>query len=343
MQEILETLGRLGLVPVVKIEKAGDAVELGRALLAGGLPCAEITFRTEAAEEAIRRISSSLPEIALGAGTVLSVDQADRAVAAGAQFIVSPGFNRKVVDWCLGNGVAVTPGVATPTEIDMALDAGLGRLEIEAGAAPCIDPSRLAGRPVAVRFRAGGEALAPIGSAHRRSLKKLFQEAGIPPWWRDRVPLVFAQEEEPTPSPTPKPTPKPTPWPTPEGIKGLDVSHWNGYPNFTKLHNQGMRFVFSKATQGTTIKDATFKQHTKDARAAGLLAGAYHFFDYRKGGKAQANHFLDTVRSTTGLSSLLPLVVAIAGRMALRISWSGLALSSLRKYAISSRIAATTV
>ena len=125
MQEILETLGRLGLVPVVKIEKAGDAVELGRALLAGGLQCAEITFRTEAAEEAIRRISSSLPEIALGAGTVLSVDQADRAVSAGAQFIVSPGFNRKVVDWCLGNGVAVTPGVATPTEIDMALDAGL--------------------------------------------------------------------------------------------------------------------------------------------------------------------------------------------------------------------------
>lgn len=76
----------------------------------------------------------------------------------------------------------------------VALDTGLGRLEIEAGVGPCIDPSRLAGRPVAVRFRAGGEALAPVGSAHRRSLKKLFQEAGIPPWWRDRVPLVFAQD-----------------------------------------------------------------------------------------------------------------------------------------------------
>jgi len=122
MQEILNTLGHLGVVPVVKIERSEDAVELGRALLAGGLPCAEITFRTAAAEEAIRQISSSLPEIVLGAGTVLSVDQADRAVSAGAQFIVSPGFNQKVVDWCLKNEIPVTPGVLTPTEIDMALD-----------------------------------------------------------------------------------------------------------------------------------------------------------------------------------------------------------------------------
>jgi len=129
MQKTLDTLGRLGLVPVVKIERAEDAVGLGRALLAGGLPCAEITFRTAAAEEAIRRISSSLSEIVLGAGTVLTVDQADRAVSAGAQFIVSPGFNRKVVDWCLRKQVPVTPGVATPTEIDMALDVGLNILK----------------------------------------------------------------------------------------------------------------------------------------------------------------------------------------------------------------------
>jgi 2-dehydro-3-deoxyphosphogluconate aldolase/(4S)-4-hydroxy-2-oxoglutarate aldolase len=129
MQEILDTLGRLGLVPVVKIERAEDAIDLGRALLDGGLPCAEITFRTDAAEEAIRHISSSLPEIILGAGTVRSVDQADRAVSAGAKFIVSPGFNQKVVDWCLDNGVAVTPGVATPTEIDMATEVGLNVLK----------------------------------------------------------------------------------------------------------------------------------------------------------------------------------------------------------------------
>jgi 2-dehydro-3-deoxyphosphogluconate aldolase/(4S)-4-hydroxy-2-oxoglutarate aldolase len=125
MTDLLEKLGLLGVVPVVAIERSEDAVELGRALLAGGLPCAEITFRTAAAEEAIRRISSNLPEIIVGAGTVLSVDQAKRAISAGAQFIVSPGFNHKVVDWCLQNEIPVTPGVVTPTEIDMALDRGL--------------------------------------------------------------------------------------------------------------------------------------------------------------------------------------------------------------------------
>jgi 2-dehydro-3-deoxyphosphogluconate aldolase/(4S)-4-hydroxy-2-oxoglutarate aldolase len=122
MTDLLEKLGFLGVVPVIAIERSENAVELGRALLAGGLPCAEITFRTAAAEEAIRRISSSLPEIIVGAGTVLSVDQANRAISAGAQFIVSPGFNQKVVDWCLQNEIPVTPGVVTPTEIDMALD-----------------------------------------------------------------------------------------------------------------------------------------------------------------------------------------------------------------------------
>jgi 2-dehydro-3-deoxyphosphogluconate aldolase/(4S)-4-hydroxy-2-oxoglutarate aldolase len=129
MTDLLEKLGVLGVVPVVKIERAEDVVELGRALLAGGLPCAEITFRTPAAEEAIRRLSSTLPEVIVGAGTVLSVDQANKAVSAGAQFIVSPGFNQKVVDWCLQNGIPVTPGVLTPTEIDMALDRGLNILK----------------------------------------------------------------------------------------------------------------------------------------------------------------------------------------------------------------------
>ena len=125
MVNILDKLGALGVVPVVKIERSEDAVELGQALLTGGLPCAEITFRTAAAEESIRKISSNLPEVIVGAGTVLSVDQASLAVAAGARFVVSPGFNPKVVDWCLENEIPVTPGVATPTEIEMALDRGL--------------------------------------------------------------------------------------------------------------------------------------------------------------------------------------------------------------------------
>jgi len=129
MVDVLERLGFLGVVPVVKIDHAKDALELGRALLEGGLPCAEITFRTPAAEEAIQILSSNLPEIILGAGTVLSVDQAEKAVNAGARFIVSPGFNPIVVDWCLENEIPVTPGIATPTEIEMALNKGLNILK----------------------------------------------------------------------------------------------------------------------------------------------------------------------------------------------------------------------
>jgi 2-dehydro-3-deoxyphosphogluconate aldolase/(4S)-4-hydroxy-2-oxoglutarate aldolase len=125
MKDLLGELGHLGVVPVVKIERAGDAIGLGQALLEGGLPCAEITFRTAAAEEAIRRIASELPDVLVGAGTVLSQDQAEKAVAAGARFIVSPGFDPKVVDWCLEHSIPVTPGVATPTEINLALDKGL--------------------------------------------------------------------------------------------------------------------------------------------------------------------------------------------------------------------------
>ena len=129
MQEIFDAFGHLGVVPVVKINQADEAVPLGNALIAGGLPCAEITFRTSAAEEAIRRIASELPQVVIGAGTVLSVEQAEKAVAAGARYIVSPGFDPKVVDWCLARGVPVTPGVATPTEINMALDKGLNILK----------------------------------------------------------------------------------------------------------------------------------------------------------------------------------------------------------------------
>jgi 2-dehydro-3-deoxyphosphogluconate aldolase/(4S)-4-hydroxy-2-oxoglutarate aldolase len=125
MDEILERLGELGVIPVVSIPRAEDADALGRALLDGGLPCAEITFRTQAAQSALQELASAYPGVLLGAGTVLSVAQAEMAVRAGARFIVSPGFDGKVVGWCLDHGVAVTPGVATPTEIQMALERGL--------------------------------------------------------------------------------------------------------------------------------------------------------------------------------------------------------------------------
>jgi lysozyme len=116
---------------------------------------------------------------------------------------------------------------------------------------------------------------------------------------------------DPTPTPTPRPTPRPTPWPTPPGVKGLDVSHWNPNVDFDRAARLGVRFVFVKASQGVTMRDELFPVHVGAARAAGIEVGAYHFFDYRKAGREQARHFLATVRGTTGLSGLLPLVVDV--------------------------------
>jgi 2-dehydro-3-deoxyphosphogluconate aldolase / (4S)-4-hydroxy-2-oxoglutarate aldolase len=125
MPDPLELIGRLGIVPVVRLEQPPEGVALARALLAGGLPCAEVTFRTQAAADAIRQIATAVPEVVVGAGTVVSVDQARQAVDAGARFIVSPGFGPKVVEWCLQARVPVLPGVATPSDILQALDHGL--------------------------------------------------------------------------------------------------------------------------------------------------------------------------------------------------------------------------
>jgi 2-dehydro-3-deoxyphosphogluconate aldolase/(4S)-4-hydroxy-2-oxoglutarate aldolase len=125
MNDVLNKIYEFGLVPVVKIEKADNALPLGNALIRGGLPVAEITFRTAAAEESIKTLTRELPELLIGAGTVLTVDQVKMAVDAGAKFIVSPGFNPKVVDYCLANGIPVTPGLNTPTVLEMALERGL--------------------------------------------------------------------------------------------------------------------------------------------------------------------------------------------------------------------------
>jgi len=125
MNRILKRIGKLGIVPVVKIEKAGDAIPLGRALLDGDLPIAEITFRTSAAEESIKILTKDLPNLLVGAGTVLTVKQTKKAVSAGAQFIVSPGFNPRVVDYCIENSIPITPGINNPTQIEMALERGI--------------------------------------------------------------------------------------------------------------------------------------------------------------------------------------------------------------------------
>jgi 2-dehydro-3-deoxyphosphogluconate aldolase/(4S)-4-hydroxy-2-oxoglutarate aldolase len=125
MHTVLEELGKIGIVPVIKIDDVEKAVPLARALAAGGIPCAEITFRTDQGEEAIRRISKEVPEVLTGAGTVLTTEQVDKAINAGAKYIVSPGLNPKVVSYCIKKGIPITPGCANPSDIEQALEFGL--------------------------------------------------------------------------------------------------------------------------------------------------------------------------------------------------------------------------
>jgi 2-dehydro-3-deoxyphosphogluconate aldolase/(4S)-4-hydroxy-2-oxoglutarate aldolase len=151
--DALERLRAVRVVPVITIDDPVDAVPLARSLTDGGLACAEITFRTPRAAEALRRITAEVPELFAGAGTVLTPDQAKAARDAGAQFIVAPGFGPRTVDHCLAHGIPVYPGVATPTEVEAALEKGLTTLKffpaepmgglayLKAIAAPYVDVS----------------------------------------------------------------------------------------------------------------------------------------------------------------------------------------------------------
>ena len=125
MSELIKKVEEFGVVPVVVLNDVKDAAPLAKALCEGGLPCAEVTFRTEAAEESIRIMATEFPEMLIGAGTVLTIDQVDRAVAAGAKFIVSPGFDPEIVDYCLEKGICVLPGCITPSEVAQAVKRGL--------------------------------------------------------------------------------------------------------------------------------------------------------------------------------------------------------------------------
>lgn len=125
MENMQEQIEKLGIVPVVVLNNAKDALPLAKALTEGGLPCAEITFRTEAAEESIRQMAAEYPEMLVGAGTVLTIEQVDRAVSAGAKFIVSPGFDPEIVDYCLSKEIPVFPGCITPSEVAQAVKRGL--------------------------------------------------------------------------------------------------------------------------------------------------------------------------------------------------------------------------
>jgi len=130
MNSILQKISEIKIVPVVAIDRAEDAVALGEALTKGGIPCAEVTFRTDAAEEAIRIMSRKFPDMLIGAGTVLKTEQVDRAVAAGAKFIVSPGLNPKVVKYCVDKGIPMVPGCANPSDIEAALEFDLDVVKI---------------------------------------------------------------------------------------------------------------------------------------------------------------------------------------------------------------------
>jgi len=122
MNNIFKELSSYKIIPVIIIDDEKNSLPLANALIEGGLPVAEITFRTKAAGEAIRNIAKNFPNMLLGAGTVLTIDQVKFAVDAGSKFIVSPGLNPKVVEFCIQNNITITPGVATPTEIERALE-----------------------------------------------------------------------------------------------------------------------------------------------------------------------------------------------------------------------------
>lgn len=129
MKEVSQRIYELGIVPVVKLERPQDALPLGEALCRGGLPVAEVTFRTEAAEESIRTLAQKLPELLVGAGTVHSAAQAETALNAGARFIVTPGFNEKVVRLCRDRDVPVYPGCSGAGDLERALDLGLDEVK----------------------------------------------------------------------------------------------------------------------------------------------------------------------------------------------------------------------
>ena len=125
MHTVLEKIQEIGIVPVVVLDDVKDAKPLAQALCDGGLPCAEVTFRTPAAEESTRIMSEEFPRMLVGAGTVLTTEQVDRAVAAGAKFIVSPGINPRIVKYCVEKGIPITPGCSSASDLEVALENGL--------------------------------------------------------------------------------------------------------------------------------------------------------------------------------------------------------------------------
>ncbi len=129
MSVLLEQLSSLKIIPVIAIKNADDAVALGQALMDNGMPSAEITFRTPAAADAIRQLRAAFPNMTIGAGTVLTTAQVDQAIEAGVDFIVSPGLNPRIVQYCQARGVPIIPGVNNPSLVEQAMELGLSTLK----------------------------------------------------------------------------------------------------------------------------------------------------------------------------------------------------------------------
>lgn len=125
MTKLNEQLSKLKVIPVIAITKVEDAIPLGKALVENGMPCAEITFRTDCAAAAIKAMRDAFPDMLIGAGTVLTNSQVDEAIEAGVDFIVSPGFNPRTVQYCLDKGVAIIPGINNPSLVEQAMEMGL--------------------------------------------------------------------------------------------------------------------------------------------------------------------------------------------------------------------------
>lgn len=158
MDPICKEIASYGLVPVIKIDDVSKALPLAKALCDGGLPVAEITFRTACAAEAIALITKNFPNMLVGAGTVLTTEQVDRAVEAGSKFIVSPGFNPKIVKYCVDRNIPIVPGTSRPSDVEAAIELGLDTVKFfpaeAAGGIPML--SSLAGPYANIKFMPTG-------------------------------------------------------------------------------------------------------------------------------------------------------------------------------------------
>ena len=167
---ILDTIQQAAVVPVVVLDDAKDAIPTAKALLAGGVNVMEITFRTAAAAESIKAVAESCPEMLVGAGTVISLDQCKQALECGAKFIVSPGFDEELVSWCVARDVAITPGCVTPTEIMAARKLGLNVVKFfPAGVYGGLKAMKALSAPF------GGVKFIPTGGVDAKNLKEYLE------------------------------------------------------------------------------------------------------------------------------------------------------------------------